>query len=79
MTEPREHWTDDLIEAVRDGMSVETLAANDGEAIVRFTYIPCDDDVNNVIAAVEEWVDYPAVSCPKCHGCARCSRSGEIR
>ena len=26
-----------------------------------------------------QWVDYPAVSCPKCHGCARCSRSGEIR
>ena len=26
-----------------------------------------------------QWVDYPAVSCPKCHGCTRCSRSGEIR
>lgn len=23
-----------------------------------------------------QWVDYPAVPCPKCHGCQNCARKG---
>lgn len=55
MTARRPHWDDDLIETVRDGMSTEMVATIGGESVATSAYIPSDNDVFNVIAAVEDW------------------------
>ena len=49
MTERRPHWTDDLIEAVKDAISGWCFDHVEGPLY--------DEDVYPVIAAVEDWQD----------------------
>ena len=51
MTDRRPHWDDDLVEAVRSKIGIHQHGPI-GEIRI---YNPFDDEVYNVIAAVEDW------------------------
>lgn len=57
MTEKREWWSDDLVEAVRSKIGIHQHGPI-GEIRI---YNPFDDEVYNVIAAVEDWARWEHV------------------
>ena len=57
MTERRPHWSDDLVEAVRSKIGIHQHGPI-GEIRI---YNPFDDEVYNVIAAVEDWARWEHV------------------